>query len=147
MIAAPLDDVLREAPVPFLPLDGIASVDATELTAWKQAGELPFFLALEAAAQTAALHLRWLEDFGAHAFLLSLESCRWPSAPLSGRLEIRARLRGRSAGAASYGVSLSPPRAPALSLQAHIGLTPYDAAFRRDILRDHYRALFRRLSG
>ena len=46
-------DVLREAPAPFLLLDGILSVDAAELTAWRQAGELPFFLALEAAAQAA----------------------------------------------------------------------------------------------
>lgn len=145
MSADPLD-VLREAPALFLLLDGILSVDAAELTAWRQAGELPFFLALEAAAQAAALHQRWLADFGAHAFLLSLGSCRWPSAPLSGRLEIRARLQGRSAGAAAYAVSLCLPQRPPAVLQAHIGLIPYDAAFRRDVLRAHYRALFQRLS-
>ena len=101
MNPAPVD-VVREAPAPFVLLDGIAHVTRSELVGWRNFSEQPFWPALEAAAQAAALHQRWLADFGAHAFLLSLGACRWPDRPLTGRMELRARLLGQTAGAAAY---------------------------------------------
>lgn len=138
-------DVVREAPAPFVLLDGVARVAPTELVGWRFVSKPPFWLALEAAAQAAALHRRWLTDFGAHAFLLSLGACRWPDRPLTGRMELQARLLGQTAGAAAYDVRLSLPDSPALSLPVHIGLVPYDDTFRRDMLQERYRALFRQL--
>ena len=140
-------DVVREAPCPFVLLDGISRADATGLAAWRESGETPFWMALEAAAQAAALHQRRLADFGAHAFLLSLGGCRWCAAPFPGRLELHARLLGRSAGAAAYDVTLCPEHAPALSLSVHIGLTPYDDVFRRELLQERYRTLWEKLAG
>lgn len=144
MSPAPVD-VVWEAPAPFMLLDGIAHVTETDLVGWRFFSEQPFWLALEAAAQAAALHQRWLADFGAHAFLLSLGACRWPDRPLTGRLELHTRLLGRAAGAAAYDVQLSLPDSSALSLPVHIGLVPYDDTFRRDKLQERYRALFRQL--
>lgn len=144
MSPAPVD-VVREAPAPFVLLDGIAHVTRSELVGWRNFSEQPFWPALEAAAQAAALHQRWLADFGAHAFLLSLGACRWPDRPLTGRMELRARLLGQTAGAAAYDVQLSLPDSPALSLPVHIGLVPYDDTFRQDTLQERYRALFRQL--
>lgn len=144
MSHAPVD-VVREAPAPFVLLDGVAQVTETELIGWRHFSEQPFWLVLEAAAQAAALHQRWLTDFGAHAFLLSLGACRWPDRPLTGRVELQARLLGQTPGAAAYDVQLSLPDSPALSLPVHIGLVPYDDTFRRDKLQERYRALFRQL--
>ena len=144
MSPAPVD-VVREAPAPFILLDGISHATATELVGWRHVADQPFWLALEAAAQAAALHRRWLADFDAHAFLLSLGACRWPDRPLTGRMELRARLLGRTAGAAAYDVRLSLPNAPVLSLPVHVGLMPYDDTFRRDNLQERYRALFQQL--
>ena len=144
MNPAPVD-VVREAPAPFVLLDGIAHVTKSDLVGWRNFSEQPFWPALEAAAQAAALHQRWLADFGAHAFLLSLGACRWPDRPLTGRMELRARLLGQTAGAAAYDVQLSLPDSPALSLPVHIGLVPYDDTFRQDTLQERYRALFRQL--
>lgn len=144
MSHAPVD-VVREAPAPFVLLDGVAQVTEKELVGWRNFSEQPFWLALEAAAQAAALHQRWLTDFGAHAFLLSLGACRWPSHTLTSRMELRARLLGQTAGAAAYDVQLSLPDSPALSLPVHVGLMPYDDTFRRDKLQERYRALFRQL--
>ncbi|MDM8216704.1 hypothetical protein QUW15_11180 [Desulfovibrio piger] len=144
MSPAPVD-VVREAPVPFALLDGIAHVTGTDLVGWRHFSEQPFWLALEAAAQAAALHQRWLTDFDAHAFLLSLGTCRWSEQPLTGRMELRARLLGQTAGAAAYDVQLSLPDTLALSLPVHVGLRPYDDTFRRDKLQERYRALFRQL--
>lgn len=138
------EDVVWEAPGAFELLDGVSLVDATTLRAWREDRNMAFWLALEAAAQAAALHQRQLADFGLHAFLLSFGDCVWPEGTFSGRLEIDARLLGRTSGAAAYEVAL---RMPGLETRvpAHIGLTPYDAVFRKELLRESYRERFRRL--
>lgn len=144
MSSSPVTTV-REAPAPFVLLDGITRATTTELVGWRHFSQQPFWLALEAAAQAAALHQRWLVDFGMHAFLLSLGACRWPCQSLTGRMELRARLLGQTAGAAAYDVQLTLPDSPALSLPVHVGLMPYDDTFQRDKLQERYRALFRQL--
>lgn len=139
------ENTVREAPAPFVLLDGVAHVTKTALAGWRNFSEEPFWLALEAAAQAAALHLRWLTDFGAHAFLLSLGNCPWPRQTLTGRLELRACLLGQATGAAAYDVQLTLPDSPAISLPVHVGLRPYDDTFQRDKLQERYRILFRQL--
>ena len=51
---------------------------------------------LEAAAQAAALHQRFLAGFSCHAFLLSVDECRFPTDALDGLMVFRAVLLGRS---------------------------------------------------
>ena len=59
---------------------------------------------LEAAAQAAALHQRFLAGFSCHAFLLSVDECRFPTDALDGLMVFRAVLLGRSLRAATYRV-------------------------------------------
>ena len=54
MNPAPVD-VVREAPAPFVLLDGIAHVTKSDLVGWRNFSEQPFWLALEAAALDTAL--------------------------------------------------------------------------------------------
>ena len=49
---------------------------------------------LEAAAQAAALHQRFLAGFSCHAFLLSVDECRFPTDALDGLMVFRAVLLG-----------------------------------------------------
>lgn len=138
-------NVVLDAPSPFFLLDGIGAVGSESLTAWKQAVAMPFWLVLEAAAQAAALHQRWLSGFQEHAFLLSLGSCRWVEGAFSGCLTLQAQLRGQSRGAASYEVAWHLPDDAGASVSIHIGRCPYDATFRQESLQAHYGMLFQRL--
>ena len=63
---------------------------------------------LEAAAQAAALHQRFLAGFSCHVFLLSVDECRFPTDALDGLMVFRAVLLGRSLRAATYRVDVCP---------------------------------------
>lgn len=67
---------------------------------------------LEAAAQAAALHQRFLAGFSCHAFLLSVDECRFPTDALDGLMVFRAVLLGRSLRAARIGCGLSGVLSP-----------------------------------
>lgn len=138
-------NVVLDAPSPFFLLDSIGAVGSESLTAWKQAVDMPFWLVLEAAAQAAALHQRWLSGFQEHAFLLSLGACRWCGGNVSGSMSLQAHLIGQAQGAASYNVALTLPESRTASIPVYIGRCPYDATFKRDSLQEHYAALFHRL--
>ena len=53
MNPAPVD-VVREAPAPFVLLDGIAHVTKSDLVGWRNFSEQPFWLALEDGPAPAA---------------------------------------------------------------------------------------------
>ena len=121
------DALPGDAPRPFVLLDGVSAAEPDHLTAWRRFGSAPMWQGLEAAAQAAALHQRFLAGFSCHAFLLSVDECRFPTDALDGLMVFRAVLLGRS-------VSLG------------IGLAPYDDTFRRDMLEPRYRRLFQWLT-
>ena len=124
------------------------------------------------AAQAAALHQRFLAGFSCHAFLLSVDECRFPTDALDGLMVFRAVLLGRSLRAATYRVDVCPAcslplsetgsaaktdkglfgmecgkeAVPAWSVSLGIGLAPYDDTFRRDMLEPRYRRLFQWLT-
>lgn len=153
------DGLPADVPRPFVLLDAVSSADAEGLTAWRRFDAAPFWQGMEAAAQAAALHQRFLSGFSRHAFLLSVDECPLPEGPLCGRVEIRVALLGGSLSAAAYRVDLMPPGpafpggggagavpSAALTLFLSIGLTPYDATFKRDALESRYRRLFQWLT-
>ncbi|HIW78019.1 MAG TPA: hypothetical protein H9874_02590 [Candidatus Bilophila faecipullorum] len=153
------DGLPADVPRPFVLLDAVSGADAEGLTAWRRFDAAPFWQGMEAAAQAAALHQRFLSGFSRHAFLLSVDECPLPEGLLCDRVEIRAALLGGSLSAVAYRVDLMPhgPAFPggggagavpsaALTLFLSIGLTPYDATFKRDALESRYRRLFQWLT-
>lgn len=93
-------------PRPFVLLDAVSGADAHGLTAWRRFDAAPFWQGMEAAAQAAALHQRFLSGFSRHAFLLSVDECPLPGGCLCGMAEIRATLLGGSLSALAYRVDL-----------------------------------------
>ena len=71
------DALPGDAPRPFVLLDGVSAAEPDHLTAWRRFGSAPMWQGLEAAAQAAALHQRFLAGFSCHAFLLSVDECRF----------------------------------------------------------------------
>ena len=96
------DALPGDAPRPFVLLDGVSAAEPDHLTAWRRFGSAPMWQGLEAAAQAAALHQRFLAGFSCHAFLLSVDECRFPTDALDGLMVFRAVLLGRSLRAATY---------------------------------------------
>lgn len=129
-------------PLPFVLLDSIGSVDIHRLVAYRSFTCSPIWQGLEAMAQAAALHQRFLCDFSQHAFLLSLDECPYPAVDtLNGSVQINAHLLGQTQRAAAYEVEALDSQG-AWSLQLHIGLAPYDSIFKQHLLESHYRKLF-----
>ena len=104
------DALPGDAPRPFVLLDGVSAAEPDHLTAWRRFGSAPMWQGLEAAAQAAALHQRFLAGFSCHAFLLSVDECRFPTDALDGLMVFRAVLLGRSLRAATYRVDVCRKR-------------------------------------
>lgn len=131
-----------DIPTPFVLLDSLDAVDATQLAACRYFAHSPLWQGLEAMAQAAALHQRFLNDFTQHAFLLSLDECLYPAVEnLHGHFRITATLCGQTQRAAAYTVETLGPDW-VWSLRLHIGLRPYDDAFKQNLLEPHYREVF-----
>lgn len=159
-------------PQPFVLLDAVSAAGPDRLIALRRFESAPVWQGLEAAAQAAALHQRFLAGFSCHAFLLSVDECRFPGDMLDGLLELRAVLLGRSLRAATYRVDVYPvcppsllegggvvkageglfgtgrkeEAVPAWSVSLGIGLAPYDGTFKRELLEPRYRRLFQWLT-
>lgn len=107
--ASPVPDALPEdVPLPFVLLDAVEEAGPERLVALRRFAASPVWQGLEAAAQAAALHQRFLAGFARHAFLLSVDACRFPEGALDGPYRIRASLLGQSSRAAYYRVELEP---------------------------------------
>ena len=102
------DALPGDAPRPFVLLDAVSAAEPDHLTAWRRFGSAPMWQGLEAAAQAAALHQRFLGGFSCHAFLLSVDGCRFPTDALNGLMVFRAVLLGQSLRAATYRVDVCP---------------------------------------
>ncbi len=156
----------QAVPSPFILLDAIAEAQPERLTAYRHFAAAPAWQAMEAAAQCAAMHQRWLAGFTCHAFLLSIDECALPETPLDGTVRLLARLTGQSAQAALYQVtlqSLEPDQRHAdktgcpmhrhathhdeWKISLAIGRIPYDGSFQQPMLESRYRELFRCLTN
>lgn len=104
-----MNDALPEnVPRPFVLLDAVGAAEPDHLIAWRRFESAPMWQGLEAAAQAAALHQRFLAGFSCHAFLLSVDECRFPTDALNGLTAFRAVLLGQSLRAATYRVDVCP---------------------------------------
>ena len=71
-----MNDALPEnVPRPFVLLDAVGAAEPDHLIAWRRFESAPMWQGLEAAAQAAALHQRFLAGFRAMPFC-----CRWMNA-------------------------------------------------------------------
>jgi hypothetical protein len=107
---------------------------------------MPVFGGLEAMAQLAALHVRYCQKFERHAFLLKINRGQLPvQKALTGCYRLSAHLRSKSSDTFAYGVKAVCPAGVMFNAELLIGTKPYGSEFKEEILKAHYKALFREL--
>lgn len=112
-----------------------------------QDAPVPWFLGIEALAQTAAMHVRYLCGFKRHAFLLKIGEFHEAEQPVSGvEYEIQGVLGAGTDSAFSHGLTMGTKTGRSIiTATLVIAVKPYDDLFRRTSLEAHYRARFKRM--
>ena len=124
----------------------ITQVTAAGICAAADFERMPMYGGLEAMAQLVALHVRHCLDFERHAFLLKVIQCRWTNQnDLEGRYRLSADLRSQSSNTFAYQANAQGPDGEMLSADLLIGTKSYDCEFKEDVLKTHYKEIFRKL--
>ena len=134
-----------DIPTPFVLLDRIVSADAQTLSAVRRFENCGGWQIVEAAAQAAAMHQRYLSGFSDHVFLLSVQKAPVSSCRISGPYRIFAELTGQADRSAAYAVHLVPADScgdDSSAISLVIGHTPYRSRHSRSVLEPHYRNIF-----
>lgn len=127
----------------FVMIDRIFDVSPQGITAGKGLSKAPLFAGIEALAQAAALHARFINNFSRHAFLLKVRRCTLPPEPsLDGDFLIRGVLNGQSAASGSYEMALEKDGQTVMEGNFLIATEEYDARFKKDVLESRYRKVF-----
>lgn len=99
--------------------------------------------AIETLAQAGALHVRYLEDFKRHAFLLTIDRFHGKiPAKADGERLVHGRLISRSRQAFAYDLNLSSNGVIEARGRFLFAVQDYGGRFDRHRLETHYRNLF-----
>ncbi|MBP8646496.1 MAG: hypothetical protein KBH99_10315 [Syntrophobacteraceae bacterium] len=135
--------VIHSLQTGFLLLDRILEVDTNLIVGEKTFRGDPAYLGIEALAQLGAYHVRFLNDFGKHAFLLKIQSCTLPE---DSAIEGSYRLYGeiQAVSASSYCHRLEARREETVGWGGVFLFSSidYDDRFKKDLLQTHYRKTF-----
>lgn len=127
----------------FVMIDRIFAISPQGITAGKGLAKVPLFAGMEALAQAAALHTRYIHNFSRHAFLLKVQCCTLPPEPsLDGDFLIRGVLTNQSAASGSYNMALEKDGQKVMEGSFLIATVEYDARFKKDVLESRYRKVF-----
>ena len=127
----------------FVMLERILERDAESIALSRHFSDAPLFTGVETLAQSGCIHVRYLEEFKKHAFLLKIDELNHDGVgELSGEYIIRGRMTGRSSNAYSYAMTLSLAGEEVMDGVFLFGTKEYDAAFRQDKISEHYRKVF-----
>ncbi|HOV85586.1 MAG TPA: hypothetical protein PLM79_04440 [Syntrophobacteraceae bacterium] len=135
--------VIRSMQTGFLLLDRILEVGAGKIVGEKTFHGGPAYLGIEALAQLGAYHVRFLNDFRKHAFLLKIQSCTIPTgSTLRGPYRLFGELRAGSAH--SYAHHLEARREDGIVWGGEFlfSTVEYDDRFKKDLLQTHYGKIF-----
>ena len=122
-----------------LTLESITAVTPKSIAGTCIFKNTPGFLAIEACAQLGALHVRYLEDFKQHAFLMQIKSFPMP-AQLCGSYHLIGRMTSRSSTALAYTITMENKIITTGKLL--FALKPYDTEFDQTRLTIYYKELF-----
>lgn len=127
----------------FIPLSAITEVKEDSISGVCQFDGVPGYLAIEACAQLGALHVRKINDFSCHAFLMKINHFeRLYPGLLNDTYRIFARLRGQSQQAFSYQMEMVNENGATTKGRFIIAVKPYDGQFDEFTLNAYYRNLF-----
>jgi len=127
----------------FILLDRVTHAGEDAIAGIKTFNQAPVFLGIEALAQLGAYHVRFLNDFKKHAFLLAIRQCRvHAKQPLNGPCRLEGRLLSRSAAACAYFLETRQNGQALISGELLFATRVYDECFQKEILEHHYRKVF-----
>jgi hypothetical protein len=130
----------------ILMLDAILSHDDRSILGERQFIDQQRGYAIESCAQLCALHVRKLQAFNCHAFLLSVSSIKpLPPELLNGLGRCKGRLTGTGQQAFCYEVCLNIKGLAPILMKLTIGITKYGKMFEETVLKKHYQRLFESL--
>jgi hypothetical protein len=125
----------------FRLVDAITSLSREKIDGYSIFQHEEVFLGIEAMAQLAALHVRYLVDYQEHAFLLKIDNCSLPGVvSLSGSYEVHAVLTGYAARSYAYRVTLCQDATCRMQAEFLIATRAYaNTEFDRNKLEYYYR--------
>ena len=129
----------------FLMPDKISHISADEIRVVKHITKTvtPLFIIIETLAQTGAFHVRYLNEFKKHAFLLSILNVdRVPVTLEPGDYTIVGHLESRSKDAFAYELCGENEGHRIISGRFLFAVVGYNRVFHQNDLEDHYREVF-----
>lgn len=127
----------------FVLIDAITAADRESIAGYKEFAGAPLHLLIESLAQLGAFHVRFTGGFERHAFLLSIKHCALvPNQALDGCYHLFGT--PTSYGSAAFAYRLRAQKADETAVEGEFlfAAVEYDAAFRKDILQQHYQKVF-----
>jgi hypothetical protein len=129
-------------------LDGFGLVDAVtevgnnRIEGLKRFADDPAYQGIEALAQLGALHVRFLNHFDRHAFLLKIDRCTGPNRSLNGGLVLSGKLIHHSKRAFSYHLEACFERHAVVEGDFLFAVIDYDETFKKQFLKSHFQKKF-----
>ena len=127
----------------FVLLDRISETNAEKITGEKRYFNDPVYLGIESLAQLGAFHVRFINDFEIHAFLLKITHCHViGSRILHGEYLIDGRLINQSKSSYSYFLRAKKEDQIQIEGEFLFSTLKYNNNFNKKILEKHYRRVF-----
>jgi len=127
----------------FVLLDRISEAGDEIITGERRYYNDPVYLGIESLAQLGAFHVRFINDFEKHAFLLKINRCCViGSKIIDGKYLIEGKLISRSKS--SYSYSLRSKKEDQIQIEGEFlfSTLKYNNNFNKKILKKHYRRVF-----
>ena len=127
----------------FVLLDRISEANNEIITGERRYYNDPVYLGIESLAQLGAFHVRFINDFGIHAFLLKISHCHVvESKILHGEYLIDGRVINRSKSSYSYFLRAKKEDQIQIEGEFLFSTLKYNDNFNKKILEKHYRRVF-----
>lgn len=127
----------------FVLLDRISEAGDEIITGERRYYNDPVYLGIESLAQLGAFHVRFINDFEIHAFLLKISHCHViGSKTLHGEYLIDGRLINQSKSSYSYFLRAKKKDRVQIEGEFLFSTLKYNDNFNKKILEKHYRRVF-----
>ncbi len=127
----------------FVLLDRILETGDKIITGEREYYNDPVYLGIESLAQLGAYHVRFINDFEIHAFLLKINRCCViGSKILYGKYLIDGRLINQSKSSYSYFLRSEKEDQMQIEGEFLFSTLKYNKNFNKKILKKHYRRVF-----
>jgi hypothetical protein len=127
----------------FVLLDRISETGAATIAGKKKYFNDPVYLGIESLAQLGAYHVRFINDFEIHAFLLKINQCAIPANHiLNGSYLLKGTLVSQSKSAFCYALQAGKGNKVQIEGEFLFSTLKYNNNFNKKILEKHYRRAF-----